>query len=156
MHTTRQVQAFVTELVYRIDVDTLHREQVATLGLNDIGRVQLTTSQPLCFDPYAQNHATGSFILVDPHTHVTVGAGMIRGPSKQPPASIERAVSSDVVWQDANIARPERDPQRPSRRGVWFTRLSGAGRPPSRGRWARLFSRAADRQLDGTRSGTGW
>ena len=52
MHTTRQTQAFISDLVYRIDVDTLHREKVATFGLNDIGRVEITTSQPLFFDPY--------------------------------------------------------------------------------------------------------
>ncbi len=57
MHTTRQAQAYVTELLYRIDVDTLHREDVPTLGLNDIGRVEITTGQPLFFDPYEQNRA---------------------------------------------------------------------------------------------------
>src|SRR5690606_36547117 len=45
MHTTRQVQAYVTELVYRIDVDTLHRDEVTELQLNDIARVEITTSQ---------------------------------------------------------------------------------------------------------------
>ena len=152
MHTTRQVQAFVTELVYRIDVDTLHREQVATLDRNDIGRVQLTTSQPLCFDPYAQNHATGSFILVDPHTHVTVGAGMIRGPAKQAPTSIERSVSTDVVWEDANITRPEREARNGHRAAVlWFTGLSGAGKTTIARQVEReLFSRGYQTvQLDG-------
>ena len=49
-HTTRQVRAYVDELTYRIDVDTLHREPAETLGLNEIGRVKLTTTQPLFFD----------------------------------------------------------------------------------------------------------
>jgi bifunctional enzyme CysN/CysC len=52
MHTSRQTQAFVSDIVYRIDVDTLHRESVDTFGLNDIGRVEITTSRPLFFDPY--------------------------------------------------------------------------------------------------------
>jgi len=152
MHTTRQVQAFVTELVYRMDVDTLHREPVETLGLNDIGRVQITTSQPLFFDPYAQNHATGSFILVDPHNHATVAAGMIRGPSKQPPTSIERSISSDVVWEDSNITRAEREARNGHRAAVlWFTGLSGAGKTTIARQVEReLFARGYQTvQLDG-------
>jgi bifunctional enzyme CysN/CysC len=78
-HTTRQVKAYVSRLVYRIDVDTLHREEVSGLTLNDIGRVQVTTAQPLFFDRYDVNRETGSFVLIDPHTNTTVGAGMIRG-----------------------------------------------------------------------------
>ena len=56
-HTTRQVRGHIAELNYRIDVDTLHREPVQTLQLNEIGRVKLTTSQPLFFDPYPINRA---------------------------------------------------------------------------------------------------
>src|SRR4028119_1065133 len=68
MHTTRQVRSSVTRVVYRIDVDTLHREPVETLGLNDIGRVEVATAEPVFFDPYARNRQTGSFIAVDPAT----------------------------------------------------------------------------------------
>ncbi|HET8655859.1 MAG TPA: sulfate adenylyltransferase subunit CysN [Longimicrobiaceae bacterium] len=128
MHTSRQVQAFVTEIVYRIDVDTLHREEAGALGLNDIGRVQILTSQPLFFDAYAQNHTTGSFILVDPHTHVTVAAGMIRGEAKEA-APAERSVSPDVVWESWNIPREEREARNGHKAAVlWFTGLSGAGK----------------------------
>jgi sulfate adenylyltransferase subunit 1 (EFTu-like GTPase family) len=73
----------VTELAYRLDVNTLHRDEAATeLTLNEIGRVRLRTTQPLFFDEYRRNRLTGSFILVDEHSNNTVGAGMILGPSR--------------------------------------------------------------------------
>ena len=134
MHTSRQTKAFVSDVVYRIDVDTLHREDVGSFELNDIGRVEITTSQPLFFDPYERNHVTGSFILVDPHSSVTVGAGMIRGEVHELPRPAEersglRLVSSDVVWEDWNVEREERESQNGHRAAVlWFTGLSGAGK----------------------------
>ena len=77
-HTTRWARAMVKELSYRIDVNTLHRDEEATeLSLNEIGRVQLRVTQPLFVDPYQQNRQTGSFILVDEATNKTVAAGMI-------------------------------------------------------------------------------
>jgi bifunctional enzyme CysN/CysC len=80
-HTTRTVRAVVKELQYRLDVNTLHRDQDATeLGLNDIGRVQLRTTQPLFVDDYSRNRVTGRFILIDEATNATVGAGMLTTP----------------------------------------------------------------------------
>jgi bifunctional enzyme CysN/CysC len=77
-HTTRPVRAMVKELQYRLDVNTLHRTQDASeLGLNQIGRVRLRTTQPLFCDPYRRNRHTGGFILIDESTNRTVGAGMI-------------------------------------------------------------------------------
>lgn len=79
-HTTRSARAVIRELRYRLDVNTLHRdESVDTLGLNDIGRVRLRTTAPLLYDTYRRNRATGSFILIDEATNHTVGGGMIRG-----------------------------------------------------------------------------
>ncbi len=79
-HTTRSARAMVQEIRYRLDVNTLHRDQDAdNLGLNEIGRVHLRTTVPLITDPYRKNHSTGSFILIDEATGVTVGAGMITG-----------------------------------------------------------------------------
>jgi bifunctional enzyme CysN/CysC len=79
-HTTRNARAIVDELRYRIDVNTLHRdEEAAELGLNQIGRVHLRTSAPLLVDEYRRNRATGSFILIDEATNDTVGGGMILG-----------------------------------------------------------------------------
>ncbi|MGZ4582519.1 MAG: sulfate adenylyltransferase subunit 1, partial [Nocardioidaceae bacterium] len=77
-HTTRGVRALVKDLQYRLDVNTLHRDEDAQeLNLNEIGRVRLRTTQPLLCDPYARNRATGGFILVDEATNRTVAAGMI-------------------------------------------------------------------------------
>ena len=77
-HTTRTVRAQLRELAYRIDVNTLHRDEAApTLGLNEIGRVTLRTTQPLFVDPYRRNRLTGSFILIDEGSDLTVGAGMV-------------------------------------------------------------------------------
>jgi bifunctional enzyme CysN/CysC len=68
----------VKDLQYRLDVNTLHRDEAATsLALNEIGRVTLRTTQPLLFDEYRRNRLTGSFILVDEATNNTVAAGMI-------------------------------------------------------------------------------
>jgi bifunctional enzyme CysN/CysC len=79
-HTTRSARAMVTALDYRLDVNTLHRDEDATsLSLNEIGRVGLRTTQPLFFDEYRRSRETGSFILIDEATNATVGAGMILG-----------------------------------------------------------------------------
>ncbi|AEH09287.1 MULTISPECIES: sulfate adenylyltransferase subunit 1 [Protofrankia] len=77
-HTTRSVRSVIKNIAYRVDVDTLHRdESAAELRLNDIGRVTVRTTTPLCFDPYRRNRATGSVILIDEATGATVGAGML-------------------------------------------------------------------------------
>jgi bifunctional enzyme CysN/CysC len=146
MHTSRGVRAFVQRVVYRIDVDTLHREEAPALGLNDIGRVELQLASPVFFDPYALNRATGSFILVDPYTHATVAAGMIRGEVRtadEVPAAAAapaRRVSPGVVWEGGAVTRAERE----ARNGhgaavVWFTGLSGAGKT--------TIARALERRL---------
>jgi bifunctional enzyme CysN/CysC/sulfate adenylyltransferase subunit 1 len=81
-HTTRSGRALVKDIQYRLDVNTLHRDkETKELGLNEIGRVQLRTTVPLLCDPYSKNRTTGSFILIDEATGVTVGAGMINSGS---------------------------------------------------------------------------
>jgi sulfate adenylyltransferase large subunit len=81
-HTTRTGRALVKDIQYRMDVNTLHRDQeTKELGLNEIGRVQLRTTVPLLCDAYSKNRTTGSFILIDEATGVTVGAGMINAGS---------------------------------------------------------------------------
>ena len=77
-HTTRSVRAVVRDVRYRLDVNTIHRDEGASsLGLNDIGRIALRTTAPVMVDPYRRNRTTGSFILIDEATNVTAGAGMI-------------------------------------------------------------------------------
>ncbi|GAA0383494.1 hypothetical protein Acor_81330 [Acrocarpospora corrugata] len=77
-HTTRTARALVKDLHYRLDVNTLHRDETAgELSLNEIGRVSLRITQPLFVDDYARNRLTGGFILIDEAANGTVGAGMI-------------------------------------------------------------------------------
>ncbi|HEX9337279.1 MAG TPA: bifunctional sulfate adenylyltransferase subunit 1/adenylylsulfate kinase, partial [Pseudonocardiaceae bacterium] len=116
-HTTRSVRARVRELDYRLDVNTLHRDEAAeSLSLNEIGRIRLRTHAPLLFDPYRRNRSTGSFILVDEATDNTVAAGMITGPSGSAAA---------VVWHAAAVSRSERASQGLT---VWLTGLSASGK----------------------------
>jgi bifunctional enzyme CysN/CysC len=77
-HTTRTARTVVRGLQYRLDVNTLHRDDTADrLTLNEIGRVRLRTTVPLLADEYRRNRTTGGFILIDEATNRTVGAGMI-------------------------------------------------------------------------------
>jgi bifunctional enzyme CysN/CysC len=77
-HTTRNVRAQVRDLEYRIDVNSLHRDETAdSLTLNEMGRVTLRTTQPLFVDEYRRNRITGSFLLIDEASGATVGAGLI-------------------------------------------------------------------------------
>jgi len=77
-HTTRWGRAVVTDLLYRLDVNTGHRDEAAPeLKLNDLGRIRLRTTTPLLYDPYRRNRTTGSFILVDEASNTTVAAGML-------------------------------------------------------------------------------
>jgi len=81
-HTTRNVRGRINLLRYRLDTETLHRDEgVEKLGMNEIGRVTIRTTQPLFFDPYHRCRTTGSFIIVDEATNETVGCGMILGPA---------------------------------------------------------------------------
>jgi len=82
-HTTRTARAVVRDLQYRLDVNSLHRDENATaLSLNEIGRVRLRTTVPLMCDDYGRNRSTGGFVLVDEGTHRTVAAGMIADASR--------------------------------------------------------------------------
>ncbi len=138
-HTTHTVKAFISELNYKIDVDTMHRDPAETLTLNEIGRVQITTAEPIFFDRYQINRNTGGFILIDPYTNLTVAAGMIRGKSRQLSDVVEkeetaetaaaRQKSSNVTWQVTDIAREMREKLNGHKAAVlWFTGLSGSGK----------------------------
>jgi bifunctional enzyme CysN/CysC len=135
--TTRHVRAHITKFVYKIDIDTLHRTQADTLLLNDIGRVEISASTPVFFDPYKINRATGSFILIDPLTNNTVAAGMIRGVTGEihdtriDAAGTGNAApkSSNTVWSGWNIPREVREKRNCHRAAVlWLTGYSGAGK----------------------------
>jgi bifunctional enzyme CysN/CysC len=146
-HTTRAVQAYVTGVLYRIDIDSLHRRPAETLGLNEIGRVEVETADPLFFDPYRVNRATGAFVLIDGFGNGTVGAGMIRGGVQTPGDLVREAggrrmrpSSPDVAWEPAELSRSAREARNGHRAAVvWFTGLSGAGKT--------TLARAVERRL---------
>ncbi len=77
-HTTKEVRAIIKEVVYKMDINSLHRiEDDKEIKMNDIARVKIRTTQPLTYDAYRKNRITGSIILVDETTNATVAAGMI-------------------------------------------------------------------------------
>ncbi len=92
-HTTQTVQVVVTEIVNKLNLDTLEAEPApAELGVNDIGEIRLRAAKPLVFDGYAINRLTGSFILIEQGTNATVAAGMLR-----PPREIVKPENGDYV-----------------------------------------------------------
>ncbi len=145
MQTTRFLQGIVRNISYQIDVDTMHRTDAKVLNLNEIGRVSIEVSQPLYLDTYRRNAATGSFILIDPDTNVTVGAGMVRkavqselngliagaGAARFYFSDLALTVekSPDVVWEPSVISREERERRNGHKSMViWLTGISGAGK----------------------------
>jgi len=85
-HTAKKARCLIRSLQFRVDIETLERNTEAdTLGLNEIGRVTLMTTVPLTYDAYSRNRYTGSLVIVDEATNLTVGAGLICEPTKQPP-----------------------------------------------------------------------
>ena len=140
-HTTKIARAMVSKLNYRIDVDTMRRDETDKLKLNEIGRVQLTTTEPLFYDRYALNRQTGSFILIDPHGNNTVAAGMIRGRSQDVDDLLaderreddrltrQRKRSENIVWHAGALDLEERESLNGHQAAVlWFTGLSGSGK----------------------------
>src|SRR5512138_2660296 len=117
---TRTVGARVSELKSRLDPESLQPLAAKRLEFNEIGELVLSLDSPVAFAPYAENAALGGFILVDPMSRATVGAGMIRH-------GLRRA--DNIHWQALDVDRKARAAikgQQP--RCVWFTGLSGAGK----------------------------
>ena len=68
----------ITDIQYKMDINTLHRDESDTnIGMNDIARIKLRTASPLLVDDYRRNRTTGSFVLIDPNSNLTVAAGFI-------------------------------------------------------------------------------
>jgi bifunctional enzyme CysN/CysC len=130
-HTTRTAIVGGLDVRYRIDVETLHRDESATvLELNDLGRVRMELSVPLVFDSYRRNRTTGSLIVIDEATNETVAAGVILDTEVEgfdTDAKSER--SPNVRWQGTRMTR-ERRWQALGHPGatLWFTGLPGAGK----------------------------
>jgi len=116
----RMVPATVTELKHKVNVNTLEHMSGKTLELNEVGVCNIATAQPIAFDPYQDNRATGSFILIDRQTNATIGAGMIK-------FSLRRA--QNVHWQALEINKQARAGQKHQKPCIlWFTGLSGSGK----------------------------
>ncbi len=137
-HTTKIVRATVEALHYKMDVNGLRRDESAThLALNDIGRVRLHTTEPLAIDDYQVNRATGSFILIDPHTNLTVGAGTVK-------FAAQHAPSPNVVRHTGKLTAEERYRHLGVRGAtVLFTGLSGSGSPRLPRPWRSCWSNGA-------------
>ncbi|UXN60839.1 sulfate adenylyltransferase subunit CysN [Phyllobacterium zundukense] len=117
---TDQVTATITDLKYRIDINSFAQEAAKSLDLNEVGVVNISTQEPIAFDAYKSNRSTGSFILIDRLTNATVGAGMID-------FALRRA--SNVHWQALDVDKASRAAQKDQKPAVvWFTGLSGSGK----------------------------
>ncbi|MEE2710385.1 MAG: sulfate adenylyltransferase subunit CysN [Gemmatimonadota bacterium] len=123
----------IDHMEYKIDVDTLHKQSAGHLGLNEIGRVALTSVRPLFFDPYRKNRQIGSFILSDYFTNHTVAAGMIidRLPEDRVPRDMDTSSRSEAVISRvrSSVTMSERMAhyhQRPCT--IWLTGLTGSGK----------------------------
>ncbi|MFO0913992.1 MAG: sulfate adenylyltransferase subunit CysN [Pirellulales bacterium] len=133
-HTSRLTPGVITSLRYRVDVNTLHRQDAESLSLNEIGRCRISLNQAIHYDSYRRNRETGSFIIIDRLTNETVGAGMIldrhsaddeelRDPwSREASSEHLRSTVSQVTPRE----RAERLKQQPFT--VLFTGLTGAGK----------------------------
>mgnify|MGYP001418741419 CR=1 FL=1 len=133
-HTTRMVKARIQKVHYRVDVNTLHRDETNALELNEIGRVAFRANQKLFVDAYKKNKWTGSFILVDPYSNNTVAAGMIidRVPAEQLGAEQDAAAepkSQNIRRETSGVLVEERQRLLGQRAlTLWFTGLSGSGK----------------------------
>jgi bifunctional enzyme CysN/CysC/sulfate adenylyltransferase subunit 1 len=105
-HTTRTLRATPTSIRYRVDMNTLEHINAEQLQMNDIAEVEFQTVKPLHFDLYAENRTTGSFILIDPLSNATVGAGMIHAALKEDSVYHEQPAVSQLILCPAELAQP--------------------------------------------------
>jgi len=134
-HTTRTAMVGRVDVRYRIDVESLRRDESATtLELNDLARVHMELSSPLVYDSYRRNRVTGSLIVIDEATNDTVGAGVILDTEVEETidsgaGAVKTERSPNVRWQGTRMTR-ERRWQALGHGGatLWFTGLPGAGK----------------------------
>jgi bifunctional enzyme CysN/CysC len=117
---SRLVPVVVTELKYRLDVNSLDELAAKSLGLNEVGVCNLATTGALAFDTYEQNAVTGSFILIDRASNATAAAGLLMH-------GLRRA--TNIHRQDLNVTKADRAQIKHQKPAVlWFTGLSGSGK----------------------------
>jgi bifunctional enzyme CysN/CysC len=130
-HTTNTTRARIDSIRHRIDVNTLAKSEIERFQLNDIGRVVITTTKPLFFDPYRRNRQTGSFVLINPVTHNTCAVGMIidRLDAKSLPSRITD-MDKAVIAEGRSLVSEEDRQLRYNQKGatIWITGLHGSGK----------------------------
>ncbi len=117
---TRRVNATITDIKYKYNINTFEKLQSRSLGLNDIGEVTISLDQPVPFEPYRQCKDLGAFVLIDRYSFATVGAGMINFSLRRADNVHRQALTVDKA------ARTRLNGHRP--RVLWFTGLSGSGK----------------------------
>lgn len=117
---TQVANAQISDLKYKINVNTLEHVAGKTLELNEVGIANISADKALAFDPYDENRHSGRFIIIDRYTNATVGAGMVNH-------SLRRA--TNIKWQEMDINKGARAYQKGQKSAIlWFTGLSGAGK----------------------------
>jgi bifunctional enzyme CysN/CysC len=117
---TQSAIAQISEIKYKLNVETLEHVACKDLELNEIGVVNVSVSKPLVLDPYETNRETGSFILIDRVTNETVGAGMVQFALRR---------SNNIHWQAVDISKRQRSEIKGQKACcLWFTGLSGSGK----------------------------
>ncbi|RIL11627.1 MAG: adenylyl-sulfate kinase [Proteobacteria bacterium] len=149
LQNSRETKAYVDQIKYKIDVNTVSRESGAALSLNEVGRVVFTTAKPMMLDAYKNNRATGGFILVNPRTNQTAAAGMVidRLPAEmlyEQSHGIESKAgetkAKDLHIDTSLVSREERSRLYGFKAlTVWCTGLSGSGKSS--------ITKALERQL---------
>ncbi|MCK5844833.1 MAG: sulfate adenylyltransferase subunit CysN, partial [Victivallales bacterium] len=131
--TTKSTKAFIDSIRFRINIDTLSHERSDSLGLNEIGRVVITANQPLFHDPYSKNRGTGSFILIDPLTNTTSGAGMILERESanvvEPTGAAAKASADSQTGTRQLVGKKEKEAAYNQKAAtVWLTGLHASGK----------------------------
>ncbi|HSU68721.1 MAG TPA: adenylyl-sulfate kinase, partial [Tepidisphaeraceae bacterium] len=130
-HTTRLVTGEIADLAYAVDVNTLEKHPVHQLTMNEVGNVKLSLNQPLAYDAYKTNPATGAFIIIDRLTNNTVGAGMILEPQNRSGGDhwAQEPAGKLLKTRLGQVSLAERE-QRFGHRGVTIllTGLTGSGK----------------------------
>jgi bifunctional enzyme CysN/CysC len=117
---TQWVAAAVSQIKYRLNVETLEHAAARELRLNEIGSVDIAAAGPIAFDSYSQCKSTGSFILVDRLTNATVGMGMVLHPLRR---------ATNIHWEAALVDKRTRATSlNQTPKCIWFTGLSGSGK----------------------------
>lgn len=118
--TNKTIDGVITELKYKVNVNSLEHESAKILELNEVGLVNISLSQAIAFDAYTDNKVMGSFIIIDKFTNATIACGMIN-------FGLRRA--SNIHWQAIDIDKDRRAQQkRQQPKVIWFTGLSGSGK----------------------------